>query len=172
MLVMMRNLPKDAVCSSMASVIGELTLIASSKGLHAVLDEKDLADKECKQIVTGLKKSNKFEIIVEAKQQLREYFSKKRNKFNIKLSLDGTPFQVSAWKELLKIPYGKTITYGQQAEKMGDKKLARAVGGANGRNPLGIIIPCHRVIGQSGALTGFRGGVDKKKYLLNLETQV
>jgi len=81
----------------------------------------------------------------------------------------GTPFQVKAWKQLLKIPYGKIAAYSEQAEKMGDKKKARAVGMANSQNPISIIVPCHRVIGKSGKLTGFGGGLDRKQYLLALE---
>ena len=78
--------------------------------------------------------------------------------------------QIKAWRELSKIPYGKTISYGEQAKRVGDAKKARAVGMANGRNPLAIVVPCHRVIGASGALTGFGGGLKTKKYLLDLET--
>ncbi|EKD72741.1 MAG: hypothetical protein ACD_45C00599G0001, partial [uncultured bacterium] len=93
----------------------------------------------------------------------------KRKMFDLPLVIDGTDFQIQAWKQLLKIPYSSTITYGEQAEKMGDKKKARAVGMANKLNPISIIIPCHRVIGNNGQLIGFAGGLEKKAYLLKLE---
>jgi methylated-DNA-[protein]-cysteine S-methyltransferase len=83
--------------------------------------------------------------------------------------MDGTPFQKKAWNQLRKIPYGKTVSYVEQATALGDSKKARAVGTANSRNPIGIIVPCHRVIAKSGALSGFGGGVSNKKYLLELE---
>lgn len=105
----------------------------------------------------------------DVKKQLGEYFKGKRQKFDVKLAPDGTPFQLAAWRQLRKIPYGKTISYGEQAKRMGNPKASRAVGGANGKNPISIIVPCHRVIGASGKLTGFGGGLPKKKKLLDLE---
>ncbi len=102
-------------------------------------------------------------------KQLRAYFKGDLKRFDISLLLEGTDFQRAAWKELLKIPYGKTITYGEQARRMGNSKASRAVGGANGANPVAIIVPCHRVIGSSGRLTGFGGGLDVKEKLLILE---
>ncbi|MHC4945017.1 MAG: methylated-DNA--[protein]-cysteine S-methyltransferase [Planctomycetota bacterium] len=102
-------------------------------------------------------------------RQLDAYFSGVLKEFDLPLEPEGTPFQKAAWKALLSIPYGKTLTYGEQARRMGNPKACRAVGAANGRNPISIIIPCHRVIGQSGKLTGYGGGLDAKKYLLQLE---
>jgi len=101
----------------------------------------------------------------EVRKQLGEYFMGKRTKFDLKLAPEGTPFQLAAWRQLRRIPYGKTISYGEQARRMGNPKASRAVGGANGENP----IPCHRVIGADGRLTGFGGGLGKKKKLLDLE---
>ena len=89
--------------------------------------------------------------------------------FDIPLCGHGTPFQKQVWKELSKIPYGQTISYGEQAKRLGDKNKARAVGLANGCNPISIIVPCHRVIGCKGHLTGFAGGLESKKYLIDLE---
>jgi methylated-DNA-[protein]-cysteine S-methyltransferase len=101
--------------------------------------------------------------------QLKEYFVGKRHSFEIPMRLSGSPFQLAVWDELMKIPYGSTITYGDLAKRIGNPKAARAVGLANGQNPIPIIVPCHRVIGASGKLTGFGGGVHNKELLLNLE---
>jgi O-6-methylguanine DNA methyltransferase len=101
--------------------------------------------------------------------QLREYFSGERKKFSVKLDLSGTKFQLKVWKELTKIPYGRTISYKELATKTGDPKAVRAVGGANGSNPIPIIIPCHRVINANGELGGYSGGLDIKSMLLTIE---
>ena len=102
--------------------------------------------------------------------QLDEYFSGARKIFDLKLSPGGTEFQQRVWNELLKIPFGRTVAYGDIAVKLGDKKAVRAVGTANGSNPIAIIIPCHRVIGQNGTLTGYAGGLQRKQWLLNHES--
>ena len=169
--VMLKNLPADVVYSEMPSPVGKLTLLASSQGLYAIFWEKDLKDRFCKKKIASLKKSHTHKIIQKTKKQLREYFAGKRHKFVLPLVLVGTPFQLKAWCELSKIPYGKTMSYSEQAKKMGNANKARAVGMANSRNPISIVIPCHRVIGKNGKLTGFAGGLDKKKYLLELEVQ-
>ncbi|WP_297799855.1 methylated-DNA--[protein]-cysteine S-methyltransferase [uncultured Polaribacter sp.] len=98
--------------------------------------------------------------------QLEEYFQGKRESFNLTVNPKGTPFQIKVWKKLLKIPYGKTRTYLEQSKALGDVKAIRAVASANGKNPLWIIIPCHRVIGSDGSLTGYAGGIWRKKWLL------
>ena len=105
----------------------------------------------------------------EVKKQLGEYFRGERTQFELKLAPEGTPFQLAAWRQLRRIPYGRTISYGEQARRIGNPKAARAVGAANGENPISIIVPCHRVIGANGRLTGFGGGLGKKKKLLDLE---
>lgn len=102
-------------------------------------------------------------------KELNEYFNNKRTTFSVPLALQGTDFQKKVWNELLKIPFGKTISYMQLAINLGDKKSIRAAGTANGRNPVAIIVPCHRVIGSSGDLVGYGGGLDKKKWLLGHE---
>ena len=102
-------------------------------------------------------------------QQLAEYFAGKRQEFDLKFALHGTPFQQQVWQELCKIPFGETASYLTIAERLGKPKACRAVGMANGRNPLPIIIPCHRIIGKDGSLTGFGGGLAIKQQLLNLE---
>lgn len=102
-------------------------------------------------------------------QQLEEYFTKKRTQFNLALQPQGTEFQQAVWQALLQIPYGKSISYGELAKAIGNPKACRAVGGANNRNPIPIIIPCHRVLGANGSLTGYALGLDMKEFLLNLE---
>lgn len=108
-------------------------------------------------------------ILVKTVSQLQEYFERKRNTFDIPLVLRGTDFQQKVWKQLQQIPYGQTITYGELAKRFGDAQKARAVAGANGLNPLPIIIPCHRVIGVDNKLTGYSGGIKRKEFLLKLE---
>lgn len=164
-----KSLPKEATYDEMDSPVGNLTIISSVEGLHAILWDGDLKNPEYKKIINSLKKSKNEKTIVETKKQLAEYFQGKRKIFNLPLVLNGTNFQIQAWKQLLEIPYSKTCSYAEQAEKMGNKNKARAVGMANGLNPISIVIPCHRVIGSNGHLVGFAGGLDKKTYLLNLE---
>ena len=121
-------------------------------------------------------KSNSVEqkahpIIAQTISQLEEYFAGQRKEFDIPLHLEGTEFQVSTWNALRKIPYGQTISYAQQAASIGRPAAVRAVGSANGRNPIAIIIPCHRVIAKSGELGGFASGLCDKKFLLDLEKE-
>jgi O-6-methylguanine DNA methyltransferase len=104
-----------------------------------------------------------------AKQQLDEYFLGKRQSFDIPLNMVGTDFQKSVWQTLLKIPYGQTLSYKQEAITLGKESAVRAVANANGANNIGIIIPCHRVIASDGTLGGYSGGIDRKEFLLNLE---
>ncbi len=113
--------------------------------------------------------SSKLAVFLQLRQQLSEYFDGKRKSFSVPLAPEGTDFQKAVWLALTKVPFGETRTYGQQAEMIGNPKAVRAVGAANGRNPIGIVIPCHRVIGSSGKLTGYAGGLDKKEFLLRLE---
>jgi len=103
-------------------------------------------------------------------QQLQEFFCGTRNEFDLPLDLVGTPFQQSVWQQLLTIPYGATISYGQHAQNIGRPKALRAVGAAIGRNPVSIIVPCHRVVGSNGAITGYAGGIERKQTLLAFET--
>jgi methylated-DNA-[protein]-cysteine S-methyltransferase len=105
-------------------------------------------------------------------RQLREYFAGQRTEFDLPLALDGTPFQRRVWAALVQIPYGQTISYGELAQEIGQPTAARAVGLANGRNPVSIIVPCHRVVGATGDLTGYGGGLARKQYLLAFEQRV
>ncbi|MDH3615996.1 MAG: methylated-DNA--[protein]-cysteine S-methyltransferase [Gammaproteobacteria bacterium] len=109
--------------------------------------------------------------LAKARQQLEEYFAGARKDFDLPLTLNGTEFQVNVLKALLKIPYGETVSYGEIAKRIGKPRAVRAVGAANGRNPIPIVVPCHRVIGSSGDLTGFGGGLDTKEALLRLEAE-
>ena len=146
------------------SPVGPLVLVASPTGLKAVefgvRPERSSIDE------------GSSELLDRAERQLAEYFRGDRREFDLPLEPEGTEFQLSVWQVLRTIPYGETISYGEQARRLGDAKKARAVGGANGKNPLSIVVPCHRVIGASGALTGFGGGVDVKETLLRLEKEV
>lgn len=116
--------------------------------------------------------SNIPEFAKDCIQQLEEYFAGTRTEFNLKLNPQGTVFQQSVWKELLNIPFAKTRTYLEQTKKIGDPKAIRAVASANGKNPIWIVIPCHRVIGSDGSLTGYAGGIWRKKWLLEHESPV
>ncbi|MCR9182325.1 MAG: methylated-DNA--[protein]-cysteine S-methyltransferase [Flavobacteriaceae bacterium] len=131
-------------------------------------DEHDLVSisivNENQEISTNIPDSLK-----NAVQQLQEYFTGERKEFQLKLNPQGTPFQQKVWKVLIKVPYGETTTYLALSRKLGDEKAIRAVAAANGKNPLWIVIPCHRVIGSDGSLTGYAGGLWRKKWLLEHE---
>lgn len=148
----------------MKSPIGVITLIASETALVAlyVNDEK-------KPLLEKAIKSASNKILVKTEKQLNEYFDGSRKNFNLPLDPTGTDFQNKAWAALSVIPYGEIWSYGKQAEYLKNPKGQRAVGGANGKNPIPVIIPCHRVIGSTGKLTGFSGGMAMKIYLLKHE---
>ncbi len=105
------------------------------------------------------------------KEQLTAYFKKQLKRFDFPMKLNGTDFQKAVWKQLQRIPYGEVISYGEQARRLGNPKASRAVGSANGRNPVAIIVPCHRVIASTGKLGGYGGGLSRKEYLLSLESR-
>lgn len=154
------------VYKTMESPVGTLTLISSPKGLTGILWENDSPHRvRFKAQVED--KNNPF--LLEAEQQLKDYFTGKLKKFSLKLDFIGTEFQKSVWNALLTIPFGETRSYGQIAKQIGNPKAVRAVGAANGKNPLSIIAPCHRVIGSNGKLTGFAGGLEIKSLLLKIE---
>ena len=112
---------------------------------------------------------NEHLILTQTKKQLDEYFSRQRTRFDLPIRFNGTAFQNLAWNALLQVPYGETRSYAQQAELIGNPKAVRAIGRANGLNPISIIVPCHRIIGKSGKLTGYASGLENKEYLINLE---
>ena len=126
--------------------------------------------------ITGLKfgtceKDTPDAVLLMAKSELEEYFAGERKDFAVPVKPEGTAFQQKVWSALREIPYGETATYGEIAKRIGNEKACRAVGMANNRNPIAIIVPCHRVIGAGGSLTGYAGGIDKKEFLLKLESQ-
>ncbi len=147
------------------SPVGLITLIASEKALVSLLWPSSSAKLELPE--KTIKKENS--ILTATTTQLEEYFAGKRKIFDLPLDPQGTEFQKLVWQQLAKIPYGKFISYGEQARRLGRPKAARAVGAANGKNPISIIIPCHRVLGASGTLTGYAGGLEVKQRLLRLE---
>jgi methylated-DNA-[protein]-cysteine S-methyltransferase len=149
------------------SPVGKLKLIASNKGLAAILWEND----NPRRVRLGeLVEDGLHPVLRETERQLNEYFEGKRTSFSLALDMRGTRFQKDVWEALLAIPFGETRSYGQLAKQLGNPKATRAVGAANGRNPISIVVPCHRVIGSSGRLTGFAGGLNTKAHLLELET--
>jgi len=148
------------------SPIGELKLVASDEGLVAILWEND---RPRRVRLADLVENPAHPMLLRTEKELNEYFSHKRKAFTVPLDMRGTYFQKQVWEALLGIPFGETRTYGQLANQLGNPKATRAVGAANGRNPIAIIVPCHRVIGFSGKLTGFAGGLDAKDHLLKLE---
>jgi methylated-DNA-[protein]-cysteine S-methyltransferase len=148
------------------SPVGELKLVASHDGLAAVLWEND----DPARVSLGASiEAKDHPILLEAERQLREYFDGRRRVFDLALDFVGTEFQRRVWAALLTIPYGETRSYAQIARQIGRPDSVRAVGAANGRNPISIIVPCHRVIGASGKLIGFAAGLETKARLLALE---
>ena len=149
------------------SPVGDLYLVSSETALRAIIFS-DSWKKYFSEHKGTLSLKNTA-VIQKATRQLTEYFSGSRASFDIPLEPEGTLFQLKAWKALQSIPYGATISYSEQAVRLGNRKACRAVGGANNKNPLAIVIPCHRVIGKSGNLIGYAGGLSVKEKLLDLE---
>lgn len=146
------------------SPTGELTLVADDGVLAGLYMERQRH--RPRQETFGERDESHFGPVIE---QLAAYFEGTRREFDLPLALRGTPFQQTVWRALGMIPYGETITYGELAEQIGRPNAARAVGLANGKNPIGIVIPCHRVIGSTGDLTGYGGGLARKRWLLDFE---
>ncbi len=165
-----KNLPLTFYYDIFSSPVGNLCLVVTDAGVHALLWDCDVSD-EIKQKLKQNKLNKNHLLITETKKQLKEYFQGKRKEFHVPLSLDGTEFQKKTWVSLQSIPFGKTLSYGEQAMLLGDVSKVRAVGTANGRNPISIIVPCHRVIGKDGSLTGYAGGISIKEKLLMIEQE-
>ena len=161
--------PKAHVSTTIRSPVGVLTLIASDDGLAAILWENDRPGRVSRDVV-GLDPTHP--VLCATERQLAEYFAGARRTFDLTLDFAGTDFQRKVWHALLTIPYGETRSYAQIARQIGHPAAVRAVGAANGRNPISIVAPCHRVIGSSGRLTGFAGGLAVKAQLLRLEGAV
>jgi methylated-DNA-[protein]-cysteine S-methyltransferase len=150
------------------SPVGKLTLVASEHGLAAILWADD--DPGRVRLAPRVEQAD-HPILLETEHQLRAYFAGALKRFSIPLDFNGTDFQKDVWAALLSIPFGETRSYGEIARQIGRPSASRAVGAANGRNPISIIAPCHRVIGSTGALTGFAGGLAAKEALLRLERE-
>jgi methylated-DNA-[protein]-cysteine S-methyltransferase len=144
--------------------VGLLTLVGGDTGLRAVLWPGGPTPHDAEP--------GPHAVLAETERQLRQYFEGTRRTFELPLELVGTPFQRRAWLALANIPYATTVSYGEQAWRLGVPRAARAIGAANGRNPLSIVLPCHRVVGAGGALTGYGGGLDAKRRLLDHELRV
>lgn len=142
------------------SAIGKIEITGDVEGIESIVflnsDESVISKKIPEELA-------------DAVLQLNEYFRGERKEFHLKLSLKGTPFQIQVWEELLKIPFGKTASYKEMAARLGNTKVIRAAASANGKNPVAIVVPCHRVLGSDGSLTGYAGGLERKKWLLELE---
>ena len=164
----MNNSAPRHVYKRMSSPVGTLTLVATDQGLAAILWENDRPHRVRLNLAA---EQNGHPVLVEAERQLAEYFAGRRKQFALKMDVSGTPFQRKVWNALLTIPFGETRSYRQIAEQIGNPRAVRAVGAANGRNPLSIVAPCHRVVGSTGTLTGFAGGLDVKARLLAFESR-
>jgi methylated-DNA-[protein]-cysteine S-methyltransferase len=149
-----------------ASPVGELVLVASGPRLSAVYFPPSTGEPDW---VEDDGRGPAGELLDHARRQLAEYFAGTRTTFDVPLGAAGTAFQRRVWDALLDIPYGTTLSYSELARRLGDQRATRAVGAANGRNPIPIIVPCHRVVGAHGELTGFGGGLDRKRWLLEHE---
>lgn len=149
---------------------GMLTVVASERGVRYITFEEDAHPKS--YVGMHVVDDVSHPVVAETLKQLREYLDGSRTAFDVPLDLVGTEFQVEAWNALAKIPYAGTVSYAQQAASIGRPKATRAIGSANGRNPVVIVLPCHRVVGADGSLTGFGGGLHVKSWLLDLEKQV
>lgn len=151
----------------MPSPIGRLRLVADRQGLREIWFESGRHQRSPDPAW-----SHSAQALAFARVQLEEYFAGTRQTFALPLRPHGTPFQLAVWQELARIPYGTTISYGDLARRLGQPQAMRAVGAANGRNPLPLVLPCHRVIGSNGSLTGFGGGLPTKRYLLAMEDRI
>ena len=148
------------------SPVGQLKLVAHETALVAVLWENENSNRVR---LAALVEDLQHPILLKTAQQLNEYFAGKRQQFDLPLDFEGTAFQQQVWQALLTIPFGETRSYKQIAEQIGNVKAVRAVGAANGKNPISIIAPCHRVVGANGKLVGFAGGLENKEILLKIE---
>jgi methylated-DNA-[protein]-cysteine S-methyltransferase len=153
----------------MPSPVGRLTITASDHGIRTIHWGGDEATSEGDD---GGPPDRRRALLDEAVRQLEEYFLGSRTEFDLPLDPRGTAFQLSAWNVLCDIPYGQTVSYAYQARRLGDVRKSRAVGAANGKNPIPIVVPCHRVVGSDGSLTGFGGGIESKAWLLDHEKRV
>ena len=155
------------IYTTVDSPIGELLLLGEGDVLHGLYMQ---ASREPIRVQAAWRRDD--HAFPDARRQLAEYFAGARTEFDVAMHLDGTAFQRTVWHALTEIPYGETISYGELARRIGRPDRARAVGAANGQNPIAVIVPCHRVIGANGKLVGYGGGLDNKRRLLELESGV
>jgi len=147
---------------------GRMLLVADDKALTAVCF---VGQKYAPRVTADWKRDGAHALLRQAKRELAEYFAGKRTRFSVRLAPHGTPFQRSVWKAIAGVGFGKTIPYAELARRAGRPGSARAAGAATGRNPIGVIVPCHRIVGSNGSLTGYAGGLTKKRALLALEAR-
>jgi len=148
------------------SPLGRMLLVANDDGLTGVYFDRQ---KYHPRLESGWRHDARHAPLHQAQRELAEYFAGERRRFDIALAPEGTPFQRAVWKAISMVGFGKTITYGALAQRAGFSGSARAAGAATGRNPIGIIVPCHRIVGSNGSLTGYAGGLERKRALLALE---
>ena len=158
--------------SVVASPIGPLTLVAAGGALAGVYMDTERLPAAVAGAAAASQDGPDAAALAAAAAQLAEYFAGQRTEFGLPLAMNGTGFQRRVWAALQEIPYGETVSYGGLARGLGKPSASRAVGLANGRNPIPIIVPCHRVVGSDGSLTGYGGGLDRKRFLLALEQRV
>ncbi|WP_275297349.1 methylated-DNA--[protein]-cysteine S-methyltransferase [Shewanella electrica] len=166
------NNPSAIASVAMASPVGQLWLTASELGLcslRPLAPTESMLDKQGRVTLADESIHAANAILSRAQQQLEEYFAQTRQQFTVPLAPTGTVFQQFVWQQLLEVPFGATASYGELAQRIGNPKAARAVGAANGANRIAIIIPCHRVIGKQGALTGYAWGLTMKQQLIDIE---
>lgn len=156
--------PPICLYTTLESPIGELLLLGDGRTLHGLYMQQGR-----RPIAVGPAWERSADAFADVQTRLHEYFAGERTTFDLPLTLDGTAFECRVWRALGEIPYGETISYGELARRIGQPSAARAVGLANGRNPIAVIVPCHRVIGANGTLTGYGGGLERKRILLELE---
>ena len=156
----------NCVFATFDSPVGRLKLVARDSALVAILW---VPDRPARVDPGPMDWDGEHPVLLETARQLRQYFAGQRRCFDLPLSFGGTPFQRKVWQALLTIPFGQTLSYRAVARRIGHEDAVRAVGAANGRNPISIVAPCHRVVGSAGELTGFAGGIEAKRWLLRLE---
>lgn len=167
----MKTTAAELFSTTMPSPVGKLRIAVDERGALVRIDfpKSATAASRGKPALDGERDDARCAHVV---RQLEEYFAGARQEFDLELALRGTPFQLRAWRALQRIPYAQTRSYQQQAARAGNERAMRAIGAANGRNPIPIVVPCHRVIGKDGSLTGFGGGLSTKRWLLEHEAKV
>ena len=148
---------------------GQMLLVADGEALCGVYFD---GQKYLPQVASQWRRDPQHATLRQAKRELAEYFAGKRKRFEVALAPEGTPFQRSVWKAISTVGFGRTVSYAELAQRAGCPGSARAAGAATGRNPIGIIVPCHRILGSDGSLTGYAGGLDRKRALLALESGI